>query len=82
MAWATNKNISYLKSARIIICDDTFSITPAPFFQSYSFHVGFSSNKTLPMLYSLLPDKTKATYINLANILKDHCGDLSGITIY
>ena len=65
MAWATNKNISYLKSACIIICDGNFSITPAPFFQPYSFHVGFAPNKTLPMLYSLLPDKTKATLLIL-----------------
>ena len=81
MAWSTTRNIDYVRKSDCILCDGTFSITPTPFYQMYSFHRYFGKQKTLPMIYSLLPKKDTPTYTRLAEILYEHCGDLSGVRI-
>ena len=47
----------------------------------YTFHSGVAKHKSLPMIFSLLPDKKKESYLKLANILLDECGDLKEVII-
>ena len=41
----------------------------------------FITSQSLPMIFSLLPDKKKESYLKLANILLDKCGDLKEVII-
>ncbi len=73
ITWATENNLDILKNSPVILCDGTFWVTPTPFYQMYTFHSGVAIHKSLPMVYNLLTDKKKPTYIKLANILRESC---------
>ena len=47
----------------------------------YTFHGNIDTHKSLPLNYSLLPDKKKGTYLKLANVIFDECGSLDGVVI-
>ena len=47
----------------------------------YTFHGNIDTHKSLPLIYSLLPDKKKGTYLKLANVILDKCGSLDGVVI-
>lgn len=50
-------------------CDGTFKVSPRLFCQLYTIHVDLN-NQTIPVLYALLPYKTKEIYYNLFTIVK------------
>ena len=63
-----------LCSADHIFADGTFKSCPSSFAQLYSIHIESSIlNGTIPVLYSLLPDKFKKTYTSLFNELRNLC---------
>ena len=51
------EKLKMLSVSDIMLCDGTFWVTPTMFYQMYSFHSSVAAHKSLPMLYSLLPDK-------------------------
>ena len=60
-----------LCTAEHLFLDGTFKSCPAPFAQLYSIHIYSSTlNGTVPILYSLLPNKTKSCYVSLFNELR------------
>lgn len=58
--------------------DGTFKRGPKPFRQIYTVHLDLSSNShvtnVVPILYTLLPDKTESTYWRLFNIIRNQLG--------
>lgn len=81
ICWGTDRNVRVVSATDVLLCDGTFWVTPKIFYQMYTFHSCVATHKSLPMIYSLLPDKKKDTYVKLANILHDKCGDLKGTII-
>ena len=57
-----------------MFADGTIKSSPSPFTQLYSIYtISSVLNNTLPVLYALLPNKSKATYIALFNDLRNIC---------
>ena len=50
--------------ADVWFCDGTFSTAPSVFFQIYTIHASVEGIR-IPIVYALLPDKKKETYIRL-----------------
>lgn len=63
-----------IKKTNVYYGDGTFKVTPKPFYQVYTIHADIShSTDTItfvPLIYALLPNKTKTTYKRLFMILK------------
>ena len=81
IVFATDRSLDVVKDCNVLLCDGTFDITPAPFYQMYSFHASNTAHHGVSVIYSLLPDKTKKCYLKLANVIKEYCGELEGIRI-
>ena len=72
--FGTTDSLKMLCSSDHMFADGTFKSSPSPFTQLYSIHTGSSVlNNTLPVLYALLPNKSKATYIAFFNDLRNIC---------
>lgn len=57
-----------------VLCDGTFKFCLKPFQQLYTLHVDLGSSEThtniIPVIYALLPNKTKITYKVLFSLIK------------
>jgi hypothetical protein len=51
-------------------CDGTFAVSPKLFKQLYTINV-IVGNKTLPMVYALLPNKSEASYSKMLTFLSE-----------
>ena len=71
LAFGTLQSLKILCESDHIFLDGTFKSCPSPFAQLYSIHT-YSSvlNGTLPLLYTLLPNKTKNVYTLFLNELR------------
>lgn len=49
--------------------DGPFKSTPNQFFQLYTIHANIN-NTTVPLVYSLLPDKQSSTYLEFLSVVK------------
>ncbi|CAF2057666.1 unnamed protein product [Rotaria magnacalcarata] len=64
LAFDTLESLKMLCSCERIFADGTFRSSPKPFTQLYSIHIESSMlNGTIPVIYSLLPNKFKNTYL-------------------
>lgn len=58
--------------------DGTFMSCPEPFQQVYTLHIDLNSHievtNIVPVIYVLLPNKTKQTYVRLFQLIKDKLG--------
>ena len=66
IAWATADN---LRESAVWLMGGTFKVRPKVFTQLYTIH-GSIGNKTFPLVYALLPNKTSKTYERLFNGLQ------------
>jgi hypothetical protein len=66
--FTTKENLKWLGKLRDWLGDGTFDIAPKTFRQLYTIH-GLKNHKTLPLVYALLPDKKKETYIRFFTIV-------------
>ena len=67
--FSTTENLERLAGSDTIFIDGTFKIAPRIYCQMYSFHVLFLGF-FIPLVYALLPDKTRNTYYRMFEILK------------
>lgn len=71
-----NQNIRSLlmNTSYEVLCDGTFKFCVQPFYQLYTLHVDLGSTKThnniVPVIYALLPNKTKNTYETMFRLIK------------
>ncbi|XP_053618345.1 uncharacterized protein LOC128679882 [Plodia interpunctella] len=79
LVFAKKEMIKYLKESTRFLVDGTFKICPKCFCQVYTIHADIGSNKeyvnVVPVLYALLPDKTRATYEILFEMIKSQVKD-------
>lgn len=68
--FGTNNNLSLLKEFCDWSVDGTFKVAPIFFYQVYTIHC-LVDRKAVPMIYALLCNKTKNTYIRLFTKIKE-----------
>jgi hypothetical protein len=71
LVFATIEFFQILTKVKTVFCDGTFRSVPKIFAQLYTFH-GVYLGQMFPLIYALLPDKTKETYIRLFRLLQDY----------
>ena len=64
LIFSTERNLEILTNSTEWAMDGTFDIAPVLFTQVYSIHATFME-RTLPLLYALMPNKHQRTYQNL-----------------
>ena len=64
LIFSTERNLDILSRATDWAVDVTFDAAPVLFIQVYSIHATFME-RTLPLVYALLPNKNQATYQTL-----------------
>lgn len=70
LIFATRNNLQLLAQGHEWFADGTFSTAPALFQQLYTIHI-VHLNAVIPVIYALLPNKTRATYVKLLQELKN-----------
>lgn len=80
LVFTTTENLEYLASCETWHCDGTFDTTPRIFQQIYTIH-GVKNNKTTPLVFALLPNKTKSMYNKFLSVLKNNQENLNPNTI-
>ncbi|XP_054276641.1 uncharacterized protein LOC128995650 [Macrosteles quadrilineatus] len=68
IAFATNRNVEYLKTVDHIFMDGTFSYAPKHFYQMFTIH-SVENGNYVPLIFCLLPDKKELTYKALFKLL-------------
>src|SRR6218665_1314816 len=70
MMFGTMENINRLQRNEHWFVAGTFRVAPAIFYQVFTLHA-LIDNKAVPLVYCLIQDKTKATYIRVFEKLKE-----------
>ncbi|CAF1542487.1 unnamed protein product, partial [Rotaria sp. Silwood1] len=71
LIFASRDQLDLLNGREVWHCDGTFAVAPKLFEQTYSIH-GLIRGKTLPLIYSLLPNKKEETYETLFRVVQQH----------
>lgn len=69
LIFSTRRNLQLLARSDHWYADGTFKTAPPLFSQLYTIH-GVKENSAIPLVYALLPDKTRETYIRLLSQIK------------
>ena len=75
LLFTTDRNLDLLCEADVVFSDGTFSTAPKLFDQLYTFHTE-SQGHMLPLVYSLLPNRTEDTYVRTLQYIQETCHDL------
>lgn len=75
LIFTTDANVKCLSECDTLYVDGTFKTCPGLFVQMYSIH-GLYNERVIPLVFSLLSDKTCATYYLLFNKLRDAAAKL------
>ncbi|XP_018495047.1 uncharacterized protein LOC108864260 [Galendromus occidentalis] len=71
LAFGTDEMFSILCESPTVFMDGTFKVVPHLFLQLYTIH-SFHKGQMFPLVFFLLPDKTKETYRRMFSLLKNH----------
>lgn len=71
LVFTTAENLNILRKNLYWLVDGTFDIAPKMYTQLFSFHATFFG-KSLPLIYCLLPDKNKNTYVKVLRLISYH----------
>jgi len=80
LVFATEKNLDLLAKSDHWFSDGTFKSCPPLFAQVYTIHV-IKNNLVIPVVFSLMPDKTQSSYERLFTAIKTHNNNLNPKTI-
>ncbi|XP_071088815.1 uncharacterized protein [Haliotis cracherodii] len=72
--------LEILSERDTIFMDGTFFVCPSLWLQVYTIHC-LVDGKMFPVAFSLLPNKTKQTYVRLFTLLKDVVGARTGVDL-
>ena len=62
--FAADTELHTLYNSEYVICDGTFEMTPNSSYQLYTMHA-FVGDEGMPVVWAILPNKSKATYIEM-----------------
>ncbi|CAF4155912.1 unnamed protein product, partial [Rotaria sordida] len=71
LIFASPDQLDLLNRCEVWHCDGTFAVAPKLFEQMYTVH-GLIDGKTLPLVFSLLPNKKQESYETLFRIIQQH----------
>ena len=74
LLFSTDESLKIMSRARTILADGTFRITPYLWYQTFILSAEFRENRFVPVCFGLLPDKTKRSYDDFFNLVKDALG--------
>ena len=80
LVFASTEMLDIMSEASTLFMDGTFFVCPSLWLQVYIVHC-LVDNKMYPVAISLLPNKTKQTYVRLFALLKDVVRTKTGIDI-
>ena len=64
LIFAADTELQTLYNSEYVVCDGTFEMAPNSSYQLYTMHA-FVSEEGMPVVWALLPNKSKATYIEM-----------------
>ena len=73
--FSTEHNLELLAQAEKIYVDGTFQICPRVFYQIFSLHA-FKNGRQFPLVYCLLPRKSRTVYLRALELIKQKSEDL------
>lgn len=68
LIFCSTKNLETLDTTSDWYCDGTFAVSPKLFYQMFTINV-IVKGKNLPLVYTLLPNKTEETYTRFFSLL-------------
>ena len=71
-----NDHLDYLRTAKAILVDGTFRITPHLWTQTFIISAEVTTGVFVPVAFALLPDKKKESYLAMFSLLKDTLDNL------
>ena len=74
LLFSSDESLKIMSRARTILADGTFRITPYLWYQTFILSAEFRENRFVPVCFGLLPDKTKRSYNDFFNLVKDALG--------
>lgn len=77
--FGTDSNLRHLCNAEKIFCDGTFYSSPQQFLQIYTLHANVEG-QMFPLIYGLLPNKSKTTYSRMFRLLR-HAATVRGLSL-
>lgn len=77
--FTTRNNLALVTKAPFLYMDGTFQICPHLFYQVFTVHA-FKHGQQFPLIYFLLPDKTRETY-NISSILLNEAAQNFGFQV-
>lgn len=80
LIFGTKRNLLLLSQFSEWYSDDTFKTCPKLFGQFYTIHI-IKNNKSFPLIYALLPNKSQSTYLKLLQKINELQPDLSPTSI-
>lgn len=69
LVFCADSELVKLYNSDYVVCDGTFEMSPNSSYQLYSMH-GFYREEGMPLVWGLLPNKTKKTYVELFNSIR------------
>ena len=70
LSFSSTSCLQILSRAETIFADGTFKITPWPWYQLFIIHASVGPSSSVPIMFSLLPDKTRRSYDDMFQGLK------------
>lgn len=80
LIFTTKENLKKLATSEHWFIDGTFDVVPSIFSQMFSIHC-IINTKVIPLVYALLPNKSKKTYITLLNQLLELEANLKPVSV-
>jgi MULE transposase domain len=81
VVFCADTELHTLHNSPYIVCDGTFEMAPNSAYQLYTMH-GFKSDEGMPLLWALLPNKAKSTYVEMLECVRlamiNKFGDVGG----
>lgn len=70
LIFCSDTELNTLYKSTYIVCDGTFEMAPDSAYQLYTMH-GFYKDEGMPLVWALLPNKTKNTYVEMFSAVRE-----------
>jgi len=70
LVFCARTELEALHGSEFVVCDGTFEMCPDTAYQLYTLH-GFQQEEAMPLAFALLPDKTRSTYEEMFQAIRD-----------
>lgn len=77
LVFCADTELDTLHNSAYVICDGTFEMAPSSAYQLYTMH-GFKGDEGMPLVWALLPNKSKNTYTEMFEAVKQALIDKYG----